>query len=198
MFLYVKNLKRLFFKIAGFLYFKLWSHGFWTPKDRAYLVGKILPWVSANYTGILFVGVQKYTKDYEKYFLNNQAESIDIDFTQARWGFIKHHFGPIEILKEKNLHYGAIILNGVIGYGLNTQIECEKFIKCCADLLTIHGLLLIGVNPNEIGEVRLDELSSLQVQFRPIAPDRNPQQVRIQNEVFKSIFHDYYFFEKRT
>ena len=157
-----------------------------------------MPWVSANYARVLFVGVQKYTKDYEKYFLNNQAESIDIDYDQARWGFRKHHFGALATLKEKNLCYEAIILNGVIGYGLNTQIECEQFIADCADLLTPHGLLLIGVNPNEMGDVRLTKLSCLQIQFWPTAADGNKRTVEIQNEIFKSIFHHYYFYEKRS
>ena len=189
--------KKMLFKIAGFIYFKLWSRGLWAPRDRAFLVQKVLPWVSSNYAKVLFVGVQKYTKDYEKYFLNNQAESIDTDPAQARWGFRKHYSVPIAQLKEKNVHYAAIVMNGVIGYGLNNHSECEQFISDCADLLTPKGLLLIGVNPNQMGDVCLRELSHLQTQFIATAMNGNRQNVRIQNEFFKSITHDYYFFEKK-
>ncbi len=187
----------MLFKIAGFIYFKLWSMGLWTPRDRAYLMQKILPWVAKNYAKVLFVGVQKYTKDYEKMFSSNQAESIDIDPAQARWGFRAHYTVPIGSLKEKGLRYEAIIMNGVIGYGLNNHSECEQFIADCADLLKPQGLLLIGFNPNQLGEVRLNKLRSLQTLFSPIAMDGHNQSVRIRNEFFKSISHDYYFFQKK-
>ncbi|MBC7419350.1 MAG: hypothetical protein H7328_01360 [Bdellovibrio sp.] len=88
-------------------------------------------------------------------------------------------------------------MNGIIGYGLNNQADCEQFITDCADLLNQKGFLLIGVNPNQMGNVNLVALKILQARFVPIAMDGYNQKIRIQNEFFKNIFHDYCFFSRK-
>ncbi len=186
-------------KLAGYIYFKLWSRGLWLPRDRRVLINEVFPLVAKKSLSVLFVGVQKYTADYEKYFKNLQIESIDVDPKQAVWGFKKHHIG---ILDDKFLinkqRYDAVIMNGVIGYGLDDHNECEQTIKIVYEILNKEGLFILGVNPHQMGNVELKKIGILSEKFLPVPGIRNSHKVVIQNEFFKNLTHEFYFYKKIT
>lgn len=182
-------------KLAGFVYYKLWSIGLWTPRDRQVLTREVFKFLSNQNLKVLFVGVQKYTKSYEKYFVNTHLESLDTDPLQASWGFKMHHVCSLQELSESKMHYyDVIIMNGVIGYGLNVQDDCEQVILACSRLLTSKGRLILGVNPSQMGQVQLSSLSSLKHCFHPTLGIRDSSHVIVTNEVFSSIQHHFLFY----
>lgn len=91
--------------------------------DRRLIETVILPHIalSAEYQRILFVGVQLYTRHYEReYFRNKDFWTLDVDPHIARYGARQHVVDSIVSLGAhcRPSSLGAIVCNGIFSCGL--------------------------------------------------------------------------------
>ena len=118
--------------------------------DRRLFEDVILPHIScdAQYQRILFVGVQLYTRHYERdYFSHKDLWTIDLDPRAARYGARRHIIDSITAI---GAHFGAgtldaIICNGILGRSLNENGEMERAtFRGCHACLRAAGLFVLG------------------------------------------------------
>ncbi len=137
---------------------KLWSH------DRVILEDIILPYFgrSREYQKVLFVGCAAYTQWYEKFFSEQEYWTIDQKKIKRKYGSANHIADSIVNLERhlpKN-YFNCIIMNGIIGYGLNNVADTESGLRVCFNMLDTQGILVLGWNdsrwrkPVEIGEIQ--------------------------------------------
>lgn len=128
-----------------------WRKGRYTPPDRRLLRDEILPVLAADASNqrILSVGVAWYTKDYAKSFSSKSFTTLDLDPARASFGGAPHVVGDVRDL-ERHFHafdpFDVILLNGVIGYGLDRADDVDRALRACAACLRSNGTLVIGVN----------------------------------------------------
>ena len=119
-------------------------------KDRRIFEDVILPHISrdAQYQRILFVGVQLYTRHYERdFFSHKDFCTIDLDPRAARYGARRH---LIDSITSIGAHFGAgtldaIICNGIFGRSFNEEGEMEKAaFRGCHACLRTAGIFILG------------------------------------------------------
>lgn len=127
-----------------------WRRGWYSPPDRRMLV-RILDALAADpaYGAVLFVGVQWYTAAYAARFPpGRRFATIDPNPAVARFGADGHVVGAVQDVGAlfSDVTFDAIVMNGVIGFGLDDPREVERAIGACAAKLRPGGLLVLGVN----------------------------------------------------
>jgi SAM-dependent methyltransferase len=139
-------------------------------KDRRHLDRELIPAIGRRGGKVLFIGCRKYTKHYPTLFAARGLEcwTIDIDPIAARWGAPERHVIG-DILDEPD-HWSAssfdtIVLNGVFGFGLNSERDQDAALRACRLLLANDGWLVLGWNTDR--SVDPSELPTLQNLFRP-------------------------------
>jgi hypothetical protein len=132
------------------LLYKAWRWGLYTPPDRRILEGTILPALAAqtNVTRVLFVGVREYTRHYPAFFAGKLLVTIDPDPAVVGLGAATHIVDGIQNLTR---HFGsasfdAIVMNGVIGWGLDAEQDIEAALEASHICLAEGGLLVLGIN----------------------------------------------------
>ncbi len=151
-------------------------------EDRRVLEEEILPFFAKRDAcrRILFVGCDWYTTGYEKDFAGREFWTIEIDPDRAKYGAERHVTGSVVNLGEHfpEGHFDLLVLNGVLGWGLNDVAEAERALAACARSLAPSGVLLIGWN--DVPEKKLIEprgseaLRSLERwPFPPLGTDRH-------------------------
>lgn len=128
-----------------------WKHGRYTPPDRRLLRREILPALASSeeHRRILSVGVAWYTKDDADAFEDETFVTMDVDPARAVYGAREHVTGDVRDLEAhfaERDSFDAILLNGVIGFGLDTADDVERGLRALAARLRERGLLVIGVN----------------------------------------------------
>jgi SAM-dependent methyltransferase len=128
-----------------------WKQGRYTPPDRRVLEGEILPGLAAEpgTDHILSVGVAWYTKRYAETFKGKTFATIDLDPSRSALGSEKHVVGDLrdlETLFAAGEPFDVILMNGVIGYGLDAPDDVDRALRACAARLRSGGTLLLGVN----------------------------------------------------
>lgn len=127
-----------------------WRRGLYTPPDRRVLEDEILVELvrDPTVTRLLFVGVQWYTRRYPAAFTAKTFATIDPDPKAARFGGEPHVIGQVQDIGEHfpGLVFDAIIMTGVIGYGLNDLKEVDRALAACARAIRPGGWLILGVN----------------------------------------------------
>jgi SAM-dependent methyltransferase len=113
---------------------------------------RILPALaSAKLKRVLFVGCKPYTARYGKQLTRNAIEywTTDIDPAAAIWGEKDHHI----VCDVKNINHAclpesfdAVLLNGVLGTGVDEESEMNVALASIARILRPNGILLIGWN----------------------------------------------------
>lgn len=138
------NLKHLF----EFLYYKSWSFGFWTPADRSFLTTQIFSFFENLRDGqkILFVGTHRYTKAYETFFSRQNFMTIDRDPQMAKYGAKTHQTVDVTHLQETG--FDVIVLNGVIGFGLDKFDDIRAAALKLRNSLKPGGWLVLGTHPS--------------------------------------------------
>jgi SAM-dependent methyltransferase len=118
--------------------------------DRRYMTQHILPaLVSAKVQRVLFVGCKAYTARYGKRLTRGGVEywTTDINPAAAIWGEKNHHI-VCDIAKIDDVcpaeSFGAVLLNGVIGDGVDDESEMNRTVTAIARILRPNGILLIG------------------------------------------------------
>jgi hypothetical protein len=118
--------------------------------DRRIFEEAILPHISRDpqYQRILFVGVQLYTRHYERdYFSEKDLWTIDLDPRAARYGARRH---IVDSIASIGAHFApgtldAIICNGVLGRSLNEGGELEQAtFRGCHACLRTAGIFVLG------------------------------------------------------
>lgn len=131
-----------------------WRRGRYTPPDRKLLEAEILPELARDPAvhRVLFVGVAWYTRSYESIFAraNKKFVTLDHDASRADAGSsMQHVIGELVDLTRlvpPEDAFDAIVVNGVIGYGLDDPAAVDAALIACRDRLVKGGTLILGVN----------------------------------------------------
>ncbi len=120
--------------------------------DRRYMTLHILPALaSAKIQRVLFVGCKAYTARYGKPLIRAGIDywTTDINPAAAIWGEKDHHI-VCDIAKIDHVcpadSFDAVLLNGVIGDGVDDEREMNRTVTAIARILRPNGILLIGWN----------------------------------------------------
>jgi SAM-dependent methyltransferase len=128
-----------------------WKRGRYMPPDRRLFVEEILP-ALAREPGtdrILSVGVSWYTTGYPAAFPGKVFATIDIDPTRAEHAGARHAVGDVRELAghfPENEPFDLVLMNGVIGYGLDAPKAVDEGLRAVASRLRPGGTLVLGVN----------------------------------------------------
>ena len=118
--------------------------------DRRYMTQHILPALaSAKIQRVLFVGCKAYTARYGKQLTRASVDywTTDINPAAAIWGQKDHHI-VCDIAAIDHVcpaeSFDAILLNGVIGDGVDDESAMNRTVSAIARILRPNGTLLIG------------------------------------------------------
>ena len=127
-----------------------WQRGWYAPPDRRVLEHDILGAFAADpgVQRVLFVGVQWYTMRYPTHFTGKTFATIDPEPKVATFGGNPHVVGQIQDLAEHfpGMVFDAIVMSGVIGFGLNDPKEVDRALDACEKALRPGGWLVLGIN----------------------------------------------------
>jgi len=110
----------------------------------------ILPAFASTITiqKVLFVGCAAYTQQYKEIFRGKEYWTIDPKRAKKKYASERHIIDSIIKIEKyipKN-YFDVIIMNGVIGFGLNRIGDIEQAINACYVILASQGILLVGWN----------------------------------------------------
>jgi hypothetical protein len=118
--------------------------------DRLILEETILPYFaqSISVQKVLFAGCSAYTQRYKDFFDSKEYWTIDPKRVKRKYGAERHIIDSVTNIGRyvANDYFHLLIMNGVIGYGLNRIGEVEQAIDACHAALASHGILLLGWN----------------------------------------------------
>ncbi|MBX3230317.1 MAG: class I SAM-dependent methyltransferase [Labilithrix sp.] len=126
-----------------------WKRGRYTPPDRKVFEDEILRAIAADDGNqrILSVGVAWYTKLYSTPFTGKTFITLDVDESRAEYATTAHVVGDLRDLERHFAEpFDVILMNGVIGYGLDTADDVDRALRSSAARLRPGGLLVLGVN----------------------------------------------------
>ncbi len=127
-----------------------WQRGVYAPPDRRVLEHDILGELARDpqVERVLFVGVQWYTARYPRHFTGKTFATIDPEPQVAKFGGAPHVVGQVQDLAEHfpGLVFDAIVMSGVIGFGLNDPREVDRALAACERALRPGGWLVLGIN----------------------------------------------------
>jgi SAM-dependent methyltransferase len=118
--------------------------------DRRVLETLILPRFvdDPSLKRILFVGCARYTLRYVKLFERKELWTIDYNPLRSKYGSKNHVVGSVAELSSHfdRGYFDAIIMNGVLGRGINNLDQVERTLRGCHATLRKGGILLVGWN----------------------------------------------------
>ncbi|MET0657927.1 MAG: methyltransferase domain-containing protein, partial [Steroidobacteraceae bacterium] len=123
---------------------------------------------------ILFVGVDWYTKHYERAFFRGRTLwTLDVDPKTRKFGARRHVTSALEDaqLHFPPDHFDLIVCSGVYGFGIDTLEQCERAFGACYELLRPNGDFVLGWN--DIAGHRPVPMGSIESLSR-FAPTRLP------------------------
>jgi hypothetical protein len=131
--------------------------------DREFLETIVFPLMSADrdIQNILFVGVEYYTWHYKKQFRDKTFHTMDLEKQRAIFGNKNlHTIGSVTDLKKyfENNYFDSIVINGLIGYGLNSRAHVDQALVGSFDALRPGGQLIIGWNDMNLIDFSLEDL----------------------------------------
>jgi SAM-dependent methyltransferase len=102
----------------------------------------------AAIANVLFVGVQWYTERYPHAFTSKFFATLDPDPLVAKFGGSAHAIGQVQDLAQHfpGVVFDAIVMSGVIGFGLNAPAEVDRALQACHTALRPGGWLVLGIN----------------------------------------------------
>lgn len=139
-------------------------------QDRRLLEREILPWFGARaeYRRVLFVGCDWYTRHYDAFFDGREYWTLEKDPARRRYGAARHVADSVVHLADHfpEASFELILMNGVLGWGLDDPAEAETALAACATRLASGGVLLLGWN--DVPEKRI------------LDPDESPALARLE------------------
>lgn len=119
-------------------------------EDRRLLESAILPWFAerSQYRRVLFVGCDWYTHHYERFFAEREYWTLERDPRRRRFGGRRHVTDTVVNIGEHFVEESIdlVVLNGVLGWGLDTPDDAEAALGACASRLARGGVLILGWN----------------------------------------------------
>lgn len=119
-------------------------------EDRRVLEETILPWFAKREDArrVLFVGCDWYTRQYQRLFADREYWTLEMDPRRRRYGARRHVTASIVELGRyfEPGSLDVIIMNGVLGWGLNDAVQAEAAIAACGLALRREGSLVVGWN----------------------------------------------------
>ena len=120
------------------------------PADRYFLESTLLPTRDAELSvrRLLFVGCATYTQHYPQLFRQTEFWTMEPNRRRARHGATLHIVDKLQCLSShvSPAHFDAIVVNGVLGWGLNRRDDAEAAMLACHASLRPGGLLVLGWN----------------------------------------------------
>jgi SAM-dependent methyltransferase len=162
--------------VIGFPLLVCWGIGLYRPEDRRVLEDIIIPCYQKDpaIQRILIVGVNRPGRHYPSLFAGKICLSIDLDHKRARYGAAQHIIDHIENLGHhiEPESLDLILMNGMIGWGINDQAALESVIETCHRHLCPGGSLLLSTDASRSGHGSLSEVRTLQEGFyaTPLKP----------------------------
>jgi hypothetical protein len=128
--------------------------------SRRFIHATLLPLLAdAGCADLLFVGVQSYNNRIARICarLGFRLWTIDVDPAAARWGAAGRHI--VADVREIDRHmaahvFDAVILNGVLGYGIDDPRGAEAAVRALATVVRPNGFVVIGWNPGRVADYR--------------------------------------------
>jgi hypothetical protein len=121
-----------------------------TSHDRSILAEVILPYFAQQmaFQKLLFVGCSAYTQRYAELFQGKEYWTIDSKQVKRKYGAQRHIIDSVTNVGRyvARNYFDVIIMNGVIGFGLNRVDDIEPAIDACYEALASEGILLVGWN----------------------------------------------------
>jgi hypothetical protein len=116
--------------------------------SRQCLETEILPWMRDRCRSILFVGTASYTCHYETLFRADRYTTLDIAAGAAVWGARRHIVAPVQELSRHRPagFFDGVVLNGVLGFGIDTEQQMHRAFEELHRALAARGLLVVGWN----------------------------------------------------
>lgn len=182
-----------------------WKRGLYQPPDRRVLEDDILAELARDpaVERVLFVGVQWYTTRYPSHFAaatpRKTFATIDPEPSVARFGSEPHAVGAIQDLADHfpGVVFDAIVMSGVIGFGLNDPGEVDRALAACESALRPGGWLVLGVN--ELKPTHVDPNKSPASSSFAARPFGKRRQDRIDVALpFRERRHTFLFWQKKT
>jgi SAM-dependent methyltransferase len=123
---------------------------------------------------VLFVGAERYTRFYPRFFPRARFATIDSDPACARWGSREHVVGDATRLPDfwPDASFDAVLCNGVYGWGIDSPGQLAALLEGARRVLVPGGFFLLGWNtgpehdPLGVEEGRAEALFA---GFRPAA-----------------------------
>jgi hypothetical protein len=132
-------------------------------KVRPILVDRIyLEKYLSSLTGkILFLGVDFYTCHYSS-LVEAKATLITMDLRPevAVFGSKKHLVGSFSDYIWDDIRFNHVILNGVLGYGTDSESDAMNMLKTCSQLICDDGVVLVGWNTNKVSVTKFLSLAT--------------------------------------
>lgn len=175
-----------------------WSWGLYTPPDRLMLERVLTEFAQRpDCQRVLFVGVKAYNEPLRALFAGRTFATIDPTPTVARYGGSPHF---VDVLENLERHTGAesfdlIVMNGVIGFGLDDPKNVELALAQVHRALRPGGDLVLGINERIPTHVDLRNVAAMKLfrpkRFEPLADTRHVLETPFREET-----HTFEFWEK--
>jgi hypothetical protein len=119
-------------------------------KSRVYLEEEWLPFLG-QHPPVLDIGKAVYTAHYPRLAGGAAYVSVDRD-AQKQPDLVADATAPgfVELARARHAAYGAVIFNGLIGYGIDSLEAIEASFRAFHALLRGGGHLLVGWNEREV------------------------------------------------
>ncbi|MDQ3842855.1 MAG: hypothetical protein M3342_02405, partial [Bacteroidota bacterium] len=136
--------------LLNYYYGKGYINHFNSLPDRKWINNRLSPVLEKIKRGkILYVGCAPYSWDSLKSF-NRGVELFTIDnkVRNIIWGGERHFVADIQSIDKlvQPASFDLVLLNGIFGYGINTEAEQTTTYRALHTILKPGGLLLIGWN----------------------------------------------------
>jgi SAM-dependent methyltransferase len=121
-------------------------------RDRLLLDQRIIPkLIDCGGKNVLSIGVAYYNAHHPMLFAARGAAlwTIDIDEQKAIWGSPGRHITGDALDLARHLEveaFDAVILNGVLGYGIDDVCSTDRVLRAIVTVLKPGGRLVIGWN----------------------------------------------------
>lgn len=166
-----------------------WSLGLYTPPDRRVLEEALRAFAArADVRRVLFVGVKAYNRHLKDLFVGPSSlggegrtfATIDPVPEFAEFGGSPHF---VDVLENLDRHVEAesfelVVMNGVIGFGLNDPANVERALTQVHRALVPGGELFLGINERIPTHVALTGVEAMRLfSPKPFALFGAPRQV---------------------